>query len=1185
MAGRHGLATGPVEAVRRHRRRDAAGGGRLVEVSPVGQHPAGGGDERACAVAQAVIDDHLQLQPGVQVLVKGDAEPGERCVDLCARALQLQDLPLTAAGDGPGAAGVCRCRMADHHAPAAQALGQIGDGGAGGVQQAHRDLHDIGLAGLRAVAQVRVGHRDAGHGVARGQRAVDVHRPGRHRQRRAVVHRPHVNPEGVVRLLAVAVGQCEGEAVVGRARVAEAGRLRPAVQVVQLPVVDLLLRERRAHDQRGETEAVGRQRQPAGGGRGRQPVLHLLRGAVGVEGPQQRAVDARAAALGHRGQRVVDRRPAQQVGGAWHRAGVGRGRVGGDGGGVVEIGDHEPDRCRRAVLSPAVARHGGKAVAAHLPAVVHVAQPPLCHEAGVEQGLLRDVGRRHRRPGAGAGGVDLQQTSRRQGADAKAQSGAAPGSVVQRVALAMVVDVLGVVLDVGLTCGIVRVGEGQLRGADHPCGALDDGRTGRSGGHRRVVDRCGVKVEDVLREGACAARRDVQGHRRGEILPAVVDVADASGIDVGLGEALEGAQRHTVLLQAAVPRAGAVDAVEGADREDDLTRRDAAGGKAQQIARHRDGRALGQQHGLAVGQWPHRRAAGGSADVVGRQLRTRHRRRVGLAAAATAGARQRQRQTEVEGAQRVGEAGPHVDAALPHEILALRVPAQRQRVVAHLEGKTVAGLAAGIVDRRLHILHPTGAHVGHAEGGAGQQLRVVHQQVAVRRRRRDDEGDARFGRIDVGGRQHLRRQHDPVVVAATVQDPIGPGRGDGGTQRAPDDPHRVVVDRLDVQHDARAGRQRAGRAQPATAVGDGDVEAVIGRDAARVDAVVGVTQPAAVGVGDDEAAGDVLRAQGAGEGLRHAADHGLAREVQRAVGRQAVQPQVQHVVAWVPAAFGGDEQPDRGLRDAPAGGIERLTLEDAAAARDAGRLVDGCDDQGDLCGVGVGQRCRAIVDLDREAVCRVLRCRAAGGVHIGQQAVTQLRQVESRARADRVAVQRQDAARRGVGEGEDDLLRRLLAALQVGVGECECLRQDGRARGAFRHRLQPVGHGGWRVGHGTLQQTWLGRGEPGRIESQCRVDRPGALLEHPVALRTAAAGRVVGGRDIGLRQPGDAVDQRLAVGTCAHAAAVQQDVRIGIEERRPPRQLAGHRVGRLGRGSLAATVRVCAERQVSRRAV
>ncbi len=815
---------------------------------------------------------------------------------------------------------------------------------------------------------------------------------------------------------------------------------------------------------------------------------------------------------------------------------------------------------------------------------MHVAQPALAHDRGVEQRLLRHICRGQRRPLPGAGEVDLQRAGRGQGTEAKAQSGPAPGGVVQGVARAVVVGDVRVVLDVGLARGIVGVGEGELARTDHPRRALDHRRAGRAGGHGRVIDRRGVEVEIVRGEVPGAAGRHIQGHRRGEVLAAVVDVADPAGIDIGLREALEGAQRDTVLLQAAVPRArGTGGAVERADGEDDLARRHAASGKTQQVARHRDCGALVQQDGLTVGQRPQRGAGGRSTHVIRGQLRTRHRRRVGLAAAAAAGARQRQRETEVEGAQRVGEVRPDVDAALPHEILALRVPAQRQCVVAHLEGETVGGLAAGIVDGRLHVLHPARAYVCQAEGGPGQQLRVVHQQMAVRRRRRENEGDARLRRVDVGGRQHLRREHDPVVVAATVEHAVGPLGRDGGRPRAGVDPHRVVVDRQDVEHDARAGRPDAIRAQPAAAVGDGHVETVAGWQAVRVDTVVGVAQAAAIGMGDDEAAGDVLRTQGAVNGLRDTSNDGQATVVQHAVCRQVVQAQVEHVVARVAAAVGGDEQADHGLCDPAARCVARLAFENAAATGNARCLVDGSDDEGHLGGVGVRQRGGAVVDLHRETVGGVLRGRAAGGVHIGQQAVTQLRQVEGRARADRVAVQGQEAVCRGVGEREDDLFGRLLATVQIGVGERECLRPDRCSARPFRDRLHTVDHGGGRVGHGALQQAQLGGGEPGRIEGQCGVDRPGLLLQHPVALRSAAPGGVIGGSHIGLRQPGDALDQFPSVGARAHAAAIQQDVGVWLQERGPPWQLACK--PSVPRRSVPAGIRPVADLHLPRRAV
>ena len=366
---------------------------------------------------------------------------------------------------------------------------------------------------------------------------------------------------------------------------------------------------------------------------------------------------------------------------------------------------------------------------------------------------------------------------------------------------------------------------------------------------------------------------------------AVVLEADAAGVEVGLGEGAVGGDIHPgvadLLLQGAgVARTRPVagEAEEGIDH---LRRIDARRGVAQ-------ARGLREVGWLAVGGGAmqddvatlRHRADGGSRRIDARVARTvLHRGHVMVRERARVASRGGdQVDDEGEVAQRVRRRAARVIATHAREGAAIGVPAQRGRIVHHLETEAVL-LAFGGAGH-LHVLHAAMTDVVHGERGAVEQALAVEQQVTVAQAGlAGDEADVLVGRIDIGRADHGRRQHHRVRARAAV----AAGR-DTRMQAARRVEHRVVVHRVDIEHHRAVGAGR--HARTATHVGHADAEAVLGH---AVHAVVGVGEQVALGVVEALAHGDRDTV-----------------EVQRAVRRQAEDGDAQRGVLRVAAAVRHD---------------------------------------------------------------------------------------------------------------------------------------------------------------------------------------------------------------------------------------------------------------------------------------
>ncbi|KWT96744.1 hypothetical protein APY03_2177 [Variovorax sp. WDL1] len=1114
--GRHG---GAVPVVLGRRNGDARRARRIgfVDRATVRARLEGAG-----SVAQPVVGNDLHLVDRVAIVAEGHGQPRERCVDLSAGAAQGQEVAraVLVAVDRHAAHG----GRADGHA----GIGDGVEGVAAGIEQAHDDLHEIALAGGRRV-HVGVGHAEARHRVVHGTRAVDGNRLGRARDHRRIVGRRDVDPELVARLLLVAVAEAEGEGVAGRIRIGRAVGLVAAVKVVDAPRLHVRLGEGGADAQPQEGDAVGRVGDAAVGRGPGDGVLHLGRAAVGVEGREHGAGDLRVAALRHR-QRVVDRGP-------W----VGLPRVRRDLRRIVDVGDLDADRRGVRGGAPAVDGAHIEARVAQLRAVADEAQPGGAGGAG-DQRRVDELARSDVGPARAAVGRILQRAAGRQRQHFDPQCAGAGGRVVERV-VAAAARQRGRGLEVVLAVRVVRVGDLQLPGRDVGRAAFGNDRVRRADRDRRVIDRRDEEGEaGVPRVGGQPARAVVDEHAGGcgepharlEVLAgAVVLEADAAGVEIGLGEGVvhpHGYPRRAVeALQRAVPCA-AGHAVEAEDGVDHLFGRHAVGRVAQAGGEVEIAAGAGQHDGAALVQRSTRDAAVVGAGIV----------RIGMGrgvvqgreAAAVPGGRLHQVDREIEGPQAVvvvvaGRAVVVVLAAIALDAGAVGIPSDAGGVVAHLELEDV-----GLVRSRaghLHVLHAARLDVGHGEGAAARQHLAVEQQAALVEQglRSHGDGQAVVARIHVEGIQHRLGQRHRVGAAAVA------GCGDGGDQAARRVQGRIVIGGLDGQRNDRVGGLHCTAARTAAAIADRDAEAVgVGvrrRGVGVAVADVGIGQAATRPVGEDETRIDVgLRHGVVGDGLRYAADGDGAGEEQRAVRRQAGQPHGERRIGVVAAAIGDDEVADHRRRVAAAvEGIGGLAFEDDARATHGRRLVERRDVERDVGGIGAVLRRRAVVDLHREGVLRVL-VRAGGGMDVHHPAVDHVLLREDRADAQARAVEQEMAVHRIGREGVHHLARHLGAERHLGIDRVQ--RRDGQDRAPdLVDRLRRIGyrHGVVRRRHRHIEGAR--RGQRGRFgvgygHDDARAGGGGAELDigrgehqlvHPRIRRGHTAGEAVAAGDAG----------------------------------------------------------------------
>ena len=324
------------------------------------------------------------------------------------------------------------------------------------------------------------------------------------------------------------------------------------------------------------------------------------------------------------------------------------------------------------------------------------------------------------------------------------------------------------------------------------------------------------------------------------------------------------------------------------------------------------------------------------------------------------GRRRLQVDGEVEGVQLVvrqiaRRAEVVVDTAHALQAGAVAVPAQALRVVDQLEVEGV-GVAC---DRafRLHVLHATGAHVGHGEHPAdGQQLAVEQQRALIEPGlRRDRESQPVVARVHIRRVEQRGRERNGVRPAVRSQGV--PRRRHRSDRRRRRRQNRVVVDRAHV--DADVGRARdARRARAAAAVCDHHIETIgvrIGRRRVLV-AVAGVAvgESAARRVGEGETGRDVVRrdqVSGAVRDGRAVGPRDRACEEKRAVCRQRSKANGERAIGIVATARGGDEAADIRLRRGTVVRIGRLAFVDVSRARGRWQLVERRDVQRDGGGV------------------------------------------------------------------------------------------------------------------------------------------------------------------------------------------------------------------------------------------
>ena len=425
------------------------------------------------------------------------------------------------------------------------------------IEKLDGDLDEVELADLNAIGEIGVCQLDAGE-------CFGVGRIGRINHHQVVVRRTGDDGfvVGTLQLDAVFGGNGRGSlheraALVGRV-VAVADDvlelvvelLAAAVLVLHLAAVQIGLGEHRAHAQHLAVD-----RQGAVLRRGGDTVLALLAAVVAVLVDQVVVFtdghDGTAAARGVAPRGVAIGPPEGELATLLERglAAVARFRLVDIGGCIVERVDaYLDDRgsagaalvggvCRRGVRIGVgivqgrsdigvVQRHDGEAVGVVLAAAVAVFQL-----AGVQLGLGDDE--------AGGGllhAVEPQLAVRRQRRHHEAQG------VVGRIAVGLVAG------------GVVAVVQGDVRLA----GAVDDdaaafGQLDRIplAGHRRVVLRLDVDVEG-MQVADLAAVGHIEGEAGGEVLAAVVPELDSAGVDVGLGEGAQQAQRRAVEQDAAV---------------------------------------------------------------------------------------------------------------------------------------------------------------------------------------------------------------------------------------------------------------------------------------------------------------------------------------------------------------------------------------------------------------------------------------------------------------------------------------------------------------------------------------------------------------------------------------------------------------------------------------------------------
>ena len=748
-------------------------------------------------------------------------------------------------------------------------------------------------------------------------------------------------------------------------------------------------------------------------------------------------------------------------------AGVGQRRVGRDLRRIVHVGDLDADTDLLRGRIPSVDRVDVEARVARFRAVAHEAQAGRCR-VGPEQRGRQHLAHGDRCPGA-VGHAVFQPAAGRQGVDHEAQE-VGPSCIV----------VVGVVgrraarqrrrcLVGRFAIRIVGVGNADVLARQPDRGAFCEHSAGRPGGRRCVVD--GRRVEGEGGRPAVAAEGAVVVHRhagRGaqvdgghEVLDvAVVLEADVAVVQVLLGEGgvlAEGRPdpRAGLALQRATAVRAAATAV-SEDGVDHLRGRHVRAGHrvAHRIAQARLARRVvaraTQDQRAALGQ----EAARGAAVVAAiRGGRLDHLEGGRGEAAAAALRRRREVHGEGEGAQHVvaraaGRAVVVVDAAFAREERAVGVPARAEGVVddLELEGVGVAGARA----RALHVLHPAGQDVGHGEGAAGRQDGAAQQDGALVHAGLggDSEREVAVARIDVLRGDHRRSQRDHVRAPVAAERVAGRGHcrlriGVAGVDR-------VVVHRVHVDRDAGVGRgtRRAGATAP---VAYHHVETVhVGvRAGTGVVALagIGIGQPAAVEVGDREAAGDVRgRDRVVRQRLRDAVDRRDAGVIERPVGGQLGQHHGQRAVGVVAAAAGADEVAHHRRI---ARGVGRLAFEDAACAFDGRKLVQRGDVERDRRLRRQGRGRGAIVDPHAETVGRVL-VGTGGGVYVDHAVGVHVRLREDRAHAKANAIERQIAVFGQGREGIDELVGRL--------GSAKHLRIDRVERGARDDRGADLGH-------------------------------------------------------------------------------------------------------------------------------
>ena len=737
-------------------------------------------------------------------------------------------------------------------------------------------------------------------------------------------------------------------------------------------------------------------------------------------------------------QRVVDWRAANQVRRACGHRRVGLGRVFGDLRRVVDVS--YLDFHRRVAGgggAPAVGGRYGKGGGAHFRAVADEAQPGGRGAGGKQRGVER-LSDGNVNPLRAV--VVLQRAAVRQRFDGELQ-GVGVGRVV----------VIGIVVGAGAAVfdrralfqpvaavGVVRVAYRYLAGGQVSGFAFGDYGGGGAGYHRQIVHWRDVDVQrrrpDIghrvvvsIERGQPRRDRERRGVDKG--LSAVVLEANIAAVEVGLRKGGVFAERHPaaadIFLQLAA-RCAVRETKEGIDH---LRGVHARGGVAQ--ARHAGEVAAGAVQyedaaffhfaaGVARGE-VHARPGGIAVGNGGDAIRNR---------AGTAARDHRKADGKGKAGQRFGARRVHAaDAAVGR---AVGVPAQRSGVVHHhkVEAVGVTRCAGAGV---LHVLHFAVDDILHGEGAAVLQAVAVQRQVTVGELAVvNDKAEVVIGGIHVACADHRRRKGDGVrqIVHLRVQRYVVQSR--------------VVIHRAHGQGNGAVGAGR--HAGAAALVGDAYAKAV---GALVFTAVVSIGQQIAIGIVKGLADGD-----------------GDAVKPERAVGRQGGNGESQRCVARIAAAV-------RLYILADVAGVDRivgLAFKDHAAAAKGRRLVLRGNVQRDVDGIGLRLRRRAVVDDRRKAVGGVLVC-ARGGVDILHLAVDQILLGKDRADAHPVAVQRQIAILRQVGQTIDNLHGLLGARRYFRIdGVKGHGGDDAAARFDLRHVLGGVGHA-YRVvrrGHGHI---------------------------------------------------------------------------------------------------------------------